>query len=564
LTGSLDALQADDQRVWIRLSGDNESKARAILEAIVRHNDPPHTYRLDRQLVRLVPSEQGLRIDPLQRESLRAHLGSRYQGRRPFLRKDPGTGVEVWDHALVDIPLDAANYLLHMGSWQELPVIDRVTTVPAFSPDGSLMATPGYHAGLRAYLDLEGFRLPEVPAHPTLEELERARELIIDELLGDFPFVDDASRAHAIALGLQPFVRPLIQGGTPMYLITAPTESSGKTTLARVLAFVASGRWPSLLNDAFNDEAEMGKQLTSILWTGPVTVLLDNINRRMDSGQFAALLTSSRWEGRLLGKNDMVSIPVFASWVATGNNPDMSREISRRTIGIQLDPKSEQPWITGAYRRKNFEGWVQVSRPQLAWAFLVLVRHWFAEGKPSGSGYLASFDTWVAIMGGILGVCGVPGFLENLEKFYQRADSESETWRQFIALWWDRYGERAVTVAELHKMAVEGDCLGATLGDKGPQSQKTRLGQAVRRRLDRIISGFLIGDSGKDSHSKAQVYRLTPHGERDTGPPADENARSLRSLAEPIAEPLNPGPGQIAVPAEPSLSPHVVGSLPFL
>jgi len=47
---------------------------------------------------------------------------------------------------------------------------------------------------------------------------------LFNELLGDFPFVDEASRAHTLALMLEPFVRPLIKGPTPLYLIDAPTR----------------------------------------------------------------------------------------------------------------------------------------------------------------------------------------------------------------------------------------------------------------------------------------------------------------------------------------------------
>jgi len=57
---------------------------------------------------------------------------------------------------------------------------------------------------------------------------------LLDELLIDFPFADEASRANALALLLLPYVRPLIVGPTPLHLITAPTQGTGKDLLAQL------------------------------------------------------------------------------------------------------------------------------------------------------------------------------------------------------------------------------------------------------------------------------------------------------------------------------------------
>jgi putative DNA primase/helicase len=64
--------------------------------------------------------------------------------------------------------------------------------------------------------------VPDVPNEPSEADLVRARALILDDLLCDFPFVSDANRAHAVARFLLPFVRELISGPTPLHLIEAP------------------------------------------------------------------------------------------------------------------------------------------------------------------------------------------------------------------------------------------------------------------------------------------------------------------------------------------------------
>ena len=49
-------------------------------------------------------------------------------------------------------------------------------------------------------------------------------------------------------------------------------------------------------------------------------------------------LTATQWRGRRLGKSEIVDVPNDATWVATGNNVELSDEIARRTIPIRLDP----------------------------------------------------------------------------------------------------------------------------------------------------------------------------------------------------------------------------------
>jgi hypothetical protein len=71
--------------------------------------------------------------------------------------------------------------------------------------------------------------------------LEEARALLLEECLGDFPFDDEGSKAHAVAAMLQPFVRELIAGPTPLYLIDAPARGTGKGLVANVIASVALG-----------------------------------------------------------------------------------------------------------------------------------------------------------------------------------------------------------------------------------------------------------------------------------------------------------------------------------
>ena len=65
---------------------------------------------------------------------------------------------------------------------------------------------------------------------PSMNEINKAKDLLLDELLADFPFASQADRANAVAWLLLPLIRPSIDGPTPLHLIEAPIQGTGKGT----------------------------------------------------------------------------------------------------------------------------------------------------------------------------------------------------------------------------------------------------------------------------------------------------------------------------------------------
>ncbi len=193
---------------------------------------------------------------------------------------------------------------------------------------------------------LDPFRLvggaEQMPAKKALTWLR-------DEL-GDFPFADEgAGLAHTLCLLLQPFVRPLIHGPTPLYLIDAPARGTGKGLLADVAGLVALGE-PAAVMSLTNDADELEKRITSLLLTAAPMVLLDNVSR-LHAAPLAAVLTATTWRGRVLGELRMVAVPNRATWVATGNNVTLSDELVRRVIPIRLDAGVERPEERKGFRK---------------------------------------------------------------------------------------------------------------------------------------------------------------------------------------------------------------------
>jgi hypothetical protein len=95
-------------------------------------------------------------------------------------------------------PIDVSRDLLSLPQ-VDLPALIGVITCPAFAPDGSLIIDHGFHeaSGLWHQRTLDD--LQEIPSEPDDVALHEAREFLLDVLV-DFPFNDEASRVHAIAL----------------------------------------------------------------------------------------------------------------------------------------------------------------------------------------------------------------------------------------------------------------------------------------------------------------------------------------------------------------------------
>lgn len=389
------------------------------------------------------------------------------------------------------------------------PRLSRIVQAPVFGAEGTLLTSPGYHEKAETWHH-KTCDIPDVPEKPTRDDIERARNLLLDDLLVDFPFDDESSKAYALAAMLQPFVRTMIDGPTPLHVIDAKSGSgTGKSLLADMITIPALGKPTSAMSEG-RDSDEWRKRITAKLMTGSQFTLIDNINRRLDSGELAAAITATTWEDRLLGATRMIQLPVECCWLATGNAVKTSQEIARRIVKIKIDAKRDQPWLRpeSEFKHPNIREWATENRGQLVWACLVLGQAWFAAGRPQGKQTLGMFESWARVMGGILDVAGVDGFLTNLEKIYEEMDEETAAWREFIGVWWEKFGSGVVTTAILHEMAVENDLLMTVLGDKGERSQKIRLGKALARLNGRFFGEYKVVETTGNARGGTKAYQI--------------------------------------------------------
>lgn len=316
--------------------------------------------------------------------------------------------------------------------------LERIVTAPFFSaplgksvwdvtedggePDHGvkLVKERGYDADSRVWMEPDP-ELADLVVTGSDDDLDEAKR-IVNRVLADFPFVPPASAAHSVSLMLLPFVRELIDGDTPLYLVTAPTPGTGKGLLTDALLIPSQGYIPRITGSGDTDEWR--KKITAKLLQGPSVVMFDNLKEGMtlDSPEIAMALTCGGWwEDRILGYSKMTKLRVRNVWVATGNNIDVSKENGRRVCRIVLDAGLERPEERLDFAIKNLHAYIRKNRREIVWASLTIIQNWlnghtveddiYRPWLTEGGVRKASFESWSRVMGGLLNHINVEGFL---------------------------------------------------------------------------------------------------------------------------------------------------------
>lgn len=485
-------------------------------EALTASNNPPRLFNSATGLVRLDQDDSGsVSLHTLDRFELR-HILARC-ARWFEVTKEGGEAPGMPPMWCVDDLLADPE--------PPLPFINKVVDHPVFASDGSLHLSPGYIPKTKCfYWDKGQEQIPPVSTAPTQEEIVQAKD-IIDELLCDFPFTSVAGKAQAFGLFVLFFAREMIAGPTPLHLISAPGPGTGKTLLAQTLASAPIGRaLPSLSPGKYEEETR--KRLTAVFQGGAEAVLMDNIQRGLQSGELARAITSEVWCDRILGLSETVNLPVRQIWMGTGNNPRLSEELSRRSVEVRLDAKQDRPWLrnTRRFKHPDIIKWARENREKLIWAGLTLVQNWLATGRPQPEEpkSFGMFEGWTEVIGGILDAAEIPDFLGDLDKFYERADWEGGILRSFLDAWWNKHGSSPVKVADLLAL-IEAAGILLDLGDGSEQSRKVRLGKLLSSHRDRRIDNYEITRAG--SEHRAQLWSLVDVISQEAGLGDDESQK---------------------------------------
>jgi hypothetical protein len=446
--------------------------------ALVKANDPPRFFNFAAGIpVRIAPSvkpsDDGCLVtQDLTEKTIRYELAH--------------SAEWLKDSAPTLVPRDIAAGCLAAPTYP-LPPLRRIVRIPIFTKN-KLLIKPGYDPDSQLYLAAQ-FDLPyTVDNKPSRETIKKATDILSD-LLVDFPFSDVGSKANAIAAMIEPFAREQIDGCTPIYQVGADKGGTGKGLLDRVILTPAFGtRWISIT--APKDERDWRNELTSKLRETPEAIVIDNVSKFLDSPSLASAVTKEFWDNRELGVTRQLTLEIRCSWHILANNLDMTDELTRRCVRIQLHRDMDHPELLdiSELAHPNVLSYAVKQRPAIIWAILTLISAWIAANRPKPScSYLGSFESWRDVIGGILQVAGIDGFLTEIKKHAADADPETERWRALVEKWWIKFGENEVRAADLLPLAEEID--GFHFGrSQEERARQTAFGIRLRKRRNQVFT----------------------------------------------------------------------------
>jgi putative DNA primase/helicase len=406
-------------------------------------------------------------------------------------------------------PEQIARILLsRIGRWQ-LPPIAGVITTPTLRPDGTILSEPGYDPVTRLLL-VDPPPMPDIPKRPSRDDALNALALL-DDLLNEFPFVDEASRSVALSGLLTPVLRGALLVA-PMHVFRAPAPGTGKSYLVDIACAILSGQLAPVISAGY-DEAEMEKRLGAKLIAGHPLISVDNVNGQIGGDALCQAIERPIVDVRVLGLSKTVRIENRASIFANGNNIVLVGDMVRRVIMGSLDANMERPEL------RAFSGdpiaTILADRGRYIAAILTIAKAYITAGYPSPCPPLASFEDWSRLVRSPLTWLGRADPVDTIEAA-RAEDPELANLRSVVAAWHEVVGlNKPRSTGELKSIASSledqnGNLQRAliTVASTKKEIDQRKLGHWLGRRRNRVIDGLKIV-SHEDAHSKQLKWSLT-------------------------------------------------------
>lgn len=472
----------------------------------------------------VVCQREGVSMTPVSKELLDAVVAETCMTMNVKVDRRKGHEGEVtYSHALPEARVLGA--LLAMP--QRFSRLDKLSQIPFVRPDGTICTDPGYDESTHTFLELDhDLHGLTVPVNPSPEVTRNAVDLLMGELLTDFPFHTQADRANALATLLTPFVRDLIPT-SPLAVIDAKEAGSGKNLLGDIISIMITGKSAQPLPYT-TDDPEQRKVITSAFRSG-VSMLLFDEAHELEGASFARALTSHSYQDRILGMSNLAEFPNNRTWISLGNQVQVRGDMARRVYRVRLEYPGASPENRPAeeFRHPDLRQWALDHRRELVAACLTLVRAWFANGKPAVplAFRMGSFERWQETLAGILAVAQVDGFLGNTKQWRSESDFERQHWVSHLVWLGQKFGEQEFTAAEvMHALRQQRDGEHPhDMNDPFQEGYARRLGQAYARIRDRILDGLQLIKLDKTGHDNVGKWKIlmrdNESGSGASGPP---------------------------------------------
>jgi hypothetical protein len=232
------------------------------------------------------------------------------------------------------------DYLTQMRGEYGAPTLRGIARVPRIDDTGIIHFISGYDHTTELFHDRPThFHIPLAPSQNDAQQAADA--LLLPFSLYNF---DDVAAAQALLLAalFTAIERPFLPVA-PMFVSRSSMSGTGKGLIVRSLVQLAFGTKPVIVTWGGNSE-EFEKRLGAVLMQAPGALSIDNANGMQVRGDLLeSIITEGSADIRVLGRSETMKVQNRSFIMLTGNNPIITGDMARRTLPIDILPRSADP-----------------------------------------------------------------------------------------------------------------------------------------------------------------------------------------------------------------------------
>lgn len=407
------------------------------------------------------------------------------------LQNNEGKSIHVptWLAAAVQESLD----------WTGFRKLRTLSPCPIIRIDGSVHLARGWDQATESYYIGEPMTLPAMSP----EECIR----ILDEVICDFDFESESGRAAWYAALLTAVARITVDGACPLFLFDANIRGAGKGLLAQTISVIVTGH-TAPVSLFTNDDREMGQRILSSVIEGAPIVLWDNLVGVFGGPAIEALITTSRFSGRILRESRNFTGEVTATFFATGNNVALTPDMMRRTIPIRLMVREEFPEDRNDFRHGDLLGFCRANRHNLLASAICMVSSFLSSGERFDV-TLGSFEGWSRVVRECIMWARLPDPMEAQKEMRALSDPGSEVYQEFLIAAYEWFGSAEFSAmdafAAQHRCPELKTAMESMIYGRSSLTARA-VGYKLRSIRDRIIAGYVLRSCGR---SKWMIEKTT-------------------------------------------------------
>jgi putative DNA primase/helicase len=459
------------------------------------------------------------RIRSLTTASLRvrmATVAAWEKWRRPVNVNDGGEYVPA------DPPDKVVSAVLDVGSdggWPRVRPIRGIIEAPTVAPSGRIISKAGYDDET-GYVLIPSIEVPPIRSNPQQVHARAALRYLWTEIFGDFPYLSlgesdprDGDRIKrferavgvpdafvGIAALLSLFARPAVAGSTPGFVFEAASQGSGKTLQIHAVSTIATGRAAGLMTfpirDGRADESELEKVLASYALAGSRAVAFDNVKGTLGGPALEKAMTAvDSIDLRVLGSNDLRTLPWVATIMVSGNNMAMSDDVAQRVLVSRLESAREDPRSrdTAEYKHPRLLDWIKPNRSQLIRACLTILKAGMTGQRMNGGSW-GSFEAWSEIIPQCIMFAGGPNVLDARPKGESVDTGDGGAHATLMRCWPDdaKEGIRAASLIR-RAFAEEREIHAGKAADDGQEDLRESLRELTETADNHVPSALKLG-----------------------------------------------------------------------